>query len=507
MKFYHLVLALCCLCLTATFLPAQIHIDSEEDVGIGTTDTNTAKLRLRSPDNHYGLHITQNSSAAHGPGNCAIFSEVFADGLNMRSGIFNRVYHNPAATSNATGISNWVYPGGSGFTYGMQNWLTNSGTGTKIGYQGYFFQNAASNNALYGMSHHNRNYGSGMTYGYYQNTFADGTGEKYGIWSSVAHPISATTNATGVYSYTRNIGTGATIAYRAQIPSDGLRDKYGFWAVVNENTNSLKSTYGIFAETHLNGARPGYGFYNHVRDAGTSSNKKYGIYNWVEDHVGNTDERFGIYTYLENKGTGNSYALFSRVEGGNDYAGFFDGNVVVTGSMTYGTSDVRLKENLTPLNNSLAVIKKLRPMAYRFKQDQGINLPIGKQFGLIAQEVEEVLPHLVSEYTQPGKPIYKKRMVKREETLAPDTPKAIQNRDDLEDSALAEQTLPITKIVEEEINELVGYEQAETYKAINYQGLIPVLVGALQEQAALMEAMDAKIKILERQLAKIDAKR
>ena len=66
------------------------------------------------------------------------------------------------------------------------------------------------------------------------------------------------------------------------------------------------------------------------------------------------------------------------------------------------------------------------------------------------------------------------------------------------------QLVPSTEIVEEEIQEIVGYTDPATYKAINYQGLIPVLVGALQEQAALVEKMEARILQLERQLAKVE---
>ncbi|MEO1413519.1 MAG: hypothetical protein AAFW73_26830, partial [Bacteroidota bacterium] len=61
-------------------LAAQVHIDANEDVGVGTTNTDPAKLRLDNPDNHYGLYITQRSSIPNGNGNCAIYSEVTAEG-------------------------------------------------------------------------------------------------------------------------------------------------------------------------------------------------------------------------------------------------------------------------------------------------------------------------------------------------------------------------------------------------------------------------------------------
>ncbi|MEO1411812.1 MAG: tail fiber domain-containing protein, partial [Bacteroidota bacterium] len=429
---------------------------------------------------------------------------VTAEGLNMRSGIYNLVAQNANASTNATGISNRLTPGGTGSAFGIQNWLMNSGTGPKYGYHGNFFQSANSSQPLHGIYYFNRNYGTGKTYGLYQLTLSSGTGEKFGLWSSVSHPVTAATPATGVLSYVKNEGSGVTYGYQAQIPAQGQRAKYGYYAQVFENNNSLASTHGIYAETHLNGAAIGYGIYNNVRDAGTSSNVKYGIYNRVEDHASNGSDRYGIFTYLQKKGTGNRYALFAQVEGNTDYAGFFQGNVVVTGSLTYGTSDRRLKENLNPLSNSLSLIRQLRPMRYRFKQDQGINLPAGGQYGLIAQEVEEILPDLVTEYVQPGQPIIEKRTVQRSISRVAESDGS--GAADLGKGELSptNQLVPSTEIVEEEIEEIVGYTDPATYKAINYQGLIPVLVGALQEQSALVEKMEARILQLERQLAKVE---
>jgi len=56
-------------------------------------------------------------------------------------------------------------------------------------------------------------------------------------------------------------------------------------------------------------------------------------------------------------------------------------------------SDSRLKENVNNIENGLDVINKLRPVSYDWKhreQDKA-------DYGLIAQELEEVLPILVKE--------------------------------------------------------------------------------------------------------------
>ena len=58
-------------------------------------------------------------------------------------------------------------------------------------------------------------------------------------------------------------------------------------------------------------------------------------------------------------------------------------------------SDSRLKDNIVSLNYGLNEILKLRPVSYNWKDDK-INQ--GKQFGFIAQEVQEVMPELVKEF-------------------------------------------------------------------------------------------------------------
>jgi len=58
----------------------------------------------------------------------------------------------------------------------------------------------------------------------------------------------------------------------------------------------------------------------------------------------------------------------------------------------YASSDSRLKENITTISNELYIIENLRGVSYNF-QDNNY-----EKFGLIAQEVEDVLPEIV--YTQ-----------------------------------------------------------------------------------------------------------
>jgi len=61
-------------------------------------------------------------------------------------------------------------------------------------------------------------------------------------------------------------------------------------------------------------------------------------------------------------------------------------------------SDIRWKKNVQSLPNSLEKITRLRGVSFEWRQDEfaEMNFPEGQRIGLIAQEVEGVIPELVS---------------------------------------------------------------------------------------------------------------
>jgi len=74
-----------------------------------------------------------------------------------------------------------------------------------------------------------------------------------------------------------------------------------------------------------------------------------------------------------------------------------DNSVVDIDSLTTAsstiTSDIRYKENIVPLNNSLEKVLQLRGVHYHWKDKEKFNDKL--QMGFIAQEVEEICPELV----------------------------------------------------------------------------------------------------------------
>ena len=120
----------------------------------------------------------------------------------------------------------------------------------------------------------------------------------------------------------------------------------------------------------------------------------------------------------------------SGVFGSSNYlAGYFQGNVYVTGTVTQG-SDARLKQGISKLGYGLSEVLRLRPVTWRWTDHP----ERGQQLGLVAQEVELVLPELVS----------------------------------------------TTK-------------DAEQMKRLNYVGLLPVLVNAIQEQQQQLDEQQTHI--------------
>ena len=72
-----------------------------------------------------------------------------------------------------------------------------------------------------------------------------------------------------------------------------------------------------------------------------------------------------------------------------------NGNTEVSGTWTgpgfIKTSDARLKTDLYPIQNALELLNQLQPKVYRLKKDTNKR----KHFGLLAHEVQKILPNLI----------------------------------------------------------------------------------------------------------------
>ncbi|MEO7313145.1 MAG: tail fiber domain-containing protein [Chitinophagaceae bacterium] len=66
-------------------------------------------------------------------------------------------------------------------------------------------------------------------------------------------------------------------------------------------------------------------------------------------------------------------------------------------------SDRNLKNDIRPLTGALAIIDQLKASVYTFKTSEykKMHLPEGLQYGLIADELEQILPTAVKKAVQP----------------------------------------------------------------------------------------------------------
>jgi hypothetical protein len=303
-------------------------------------------------------------------------------------------------------------------------------------------------------------YGTGNTYGVYgtsNNYGVYGTGSSSGVYGSGSFGVSGTGSSRGVY------GSGPIGVY-------GSGGAYGVYG-----TGNTYGLYGTGTGTNsfgVHGKGSSYGIYG---TAPSSTSNTYGVYGTAYYGVYGLGSGYGVYgksTYaavyglggtLGVVGTGNSYGVYGS---SSSYAGYFQGKVYAAGGYTSG-SDRKLKQNITELSSAIDIINKLQPKAYEFRQDgdyQLMNLPKGKHFGLIAQDLEEVLPDLVHEVQ------FNKAIVRPGEV-------------NLKATEANSGTLPLVE-TEQSKGEVIDY------KAVNYMELIPILVKGMQEQQQVIDKLE-----------------
>ncbi len=157
---------------------------------------------------------------------------------------------------------------------------------------------------------------------------------------------------------------------------------------------------------------------------------------------------------------GTNYGVVGNASGTNSRAGIFYGDLEYTGALLH-SSDRKLKKNISEIRNCLNVITKLSPKEYEYRTDEfpTMRLPKSHQMGLVAQDVEVVMPELVGEATVP--------------VAAPS---------------------PSDEEVAQKGNGQVFPKKVETYKTVDYVALIPVLVGAIKEQQEQIEILKKQLE-------------
>ena len=200
-----------------------------------------------------------------------------------------------------------------------------------------------------------------------------------------------------------------------------------------------------------------------------------------------TEVSYGVRGRASAQMASRAYGVYGDIQhganGADIYAGYFSGDVHVTGVFT-DPSDAMFKRDVEPLGGSEGgggsgpsaltmrqsssgqttpprsqareQLLGLRPVKYHYRRGEydQMGFPEGEHFGFIAQEVESVLPELVTEAVHPG-----------------------------------------TEEIGED-GEIVQTGEPLRYKSVNYLGLVPVLVQTAKEQQAEIDALRAEVQAL-----------
>ena len=141
-------------------------------------------------------------------------------------------------------------------------------------------------------------------------------------------------------------------------------------------------------------------------------------------------------------------------------------NTIYAANGTIQTSDGNLKKNIAPLSYGLSELLQLRPVSYHWKSEKfnALEIPNEKKqlkLGLIAQEVEKIIPEVVytNSYQQMG----------------------------------SDESQPLQLVKSKTIG-------------INYEELLPVLVKAKQEQDQIIVELQNEVSKLSKQLHSLIAK-
>ncbi len=167
----------------------------------------------------------------------------------------------------------------------------------------------------------------------------------------------------------------------------------------------------------------------------------------------------GVCAISDGNGSNSNYGIYASAPIGfcttgscSDAAGYFNGDVYTTSSAYFTSSDINLKDNIQPIQNSTAIVTALSPktFSYRTSQFPYLNLAAGVHGGLIAQEVQTILPQLVKSFKVPAR-IDSTGML---DTTGTNTP----------------------------------------FLAVNYLGIIPYLIGAVKEQQQSIDSLRSQLQ-------------
>ncbi len=465
--------------IVCTTLQAQTNtFPTSGSVGIGTTTPDpSAKLEIRTTNKGFLMpRLTQaQRNAIASPANGLLIYQT-----DNNPGFY---YYNGSAWGNASywktnGAGTYVYYNKGNVGIGTGNpharLQVTSGTTTSLSGGGYvvigdtnsynismdkyFIQGRYNNSAGYLYL----NYFGGYTYlGPSGSVYIDNGGNL-----NAYHPAGINGSYSSSYALNVNANSGISgIQVTDPVDNTGILLtksglNYGLYIAKTSTSSGVEtinsSNAGFGAGIYASSVN-GNGVYGY--NSGGNAAGVYGYSTGGTGSVGVTGYCAGVGYGMSAYGTSGSGIYATST---NNYAGYFAGDILAT---SYVTSDQKLKQNIKDVASALDIINQLHPKLYTFRNDGDyklMNLPKGLHYGLIAQDVEKVLPNIVKDS-------------KFETALA--TPPALPTG--------KEGTQP-AKVKSDEID----------FKAVNYTELIPLLIKGMQEQQQEINALKQQIATL-----------
>jgi hypothetical protein len=232
--------------------------------------------------------------------------------------------------------------------------------------------------------------------------------------------------------------------------------------MINTNNSVTGSVFGVVSilnPTNPNILDIGYtaGFFV----ANGASKHCVGVEGRANGSISVSSANFGGYFVAQNGGLNVGVYAETPLTSPANYAAWFEGNILFNGALSGTnnvlTSDQMFKTNIDSIQGATQLILSLQPKSFYFDtlNTYGMNFDSQKQYGLIAQDVEQVLPELVGETYKPS------RYDSASQTLYP----------------------------------------AVTYKNLNYNALFGIMIQAMQEQQAQIQSQNNRIDSLQSQLS------
>ncbi|OAV43425.1 tail fiber domain-containing protein [Lewinella sp. 4G2] len=344
--------------------------------------------------------------------------------------------------------------------------------------------------------------------------FVDSTGSNG--FGDLPHPMAKSRFSNADHEYNLFVrSTGADTVRGVGIYNvldSGLAEKYGLWNHVEQAMGATGLTYGVRNVVSHGGDMDAYGIYNDLSNTADAKGRLFGNYSIIDDRgaraqnklfanfYGETVHRkrnnaYGSYIqvksytqdaaktsygqYIDIKGGGQAarYGLYSNINGGSGYAGYFVGDVHVNGTFTQA-SDERLKKNVKNIEGALDIVNSLKPHTYSYKASE--KMGFGEEeiihYGFVAQEVAKVLPDLVTDVHHPYT------------TDAAEIATAEQ---------VDEQGFPSVVGGTEKSAGSVAGSEAVDIRGVRYMDMIAILVGAVQEQGEVIADKERQLRSLQ----------